>query len=99
MINSYQNTKKNCAFQITEEVEKLKALKLELGDEPAAGGKLMLKTPKGTRDYEPAQMAIREKVLSKVIAVFKKHGAETIDTPVFERKVSSLPSLSFFANL
>ena len=81
-------------------MEKLKALKLELGDEPAAGGKLMLKTPKGTRDYEPAQMAIREKVLSKVIAVFKKHGAETIDTPVFERKVSSLPYLSFFfANL
>lgn len=75
-------------------MEKLKALKLELGDEPASGGKLLLKTPKGTRDYEPNQMAIREKVLSKVIAVFKKHGAETIDTPVFERKVSQPLSTS-----
>ena len=34
-------------MQIDEAVEKLKALKLELGDEPAAGGKLILKTAKG----------------------------------------------------
>ena len=26
------------------------------------GGKLILKTAKGTRDYQPAQMAVREKV-------------------------------------
>ena len=40
-----------------EEVEKLKALKLELGDDPSAsaGGKLTLKTAKGTRDYQPEQ--------------------------------------------
>lgn len=35
------------------------------------------------------QMAIREKVLDKVIAVFKRHGAESIDTPVFELRVSA----------
>jgi len=29
-------------------------------------------------------MAVRESVLNKVVSVFKKHGAETIDTPVFE---------------
>jgi len=75
--------------QIDEEVKKLKALKLELGEDGAAssqGGKLILKTAKGTRDYSPAQMAIREKVFSKIINVFKIHGAETLDTPVFELK-------------
>uniref|UniRef100_A0A8C6MG60 histidine--tRNA ligase n=1 Tax=Nothobranchius furzeri TaxID=105023 RepID=A0A8C6MG60_NOTFU len=40
----------------------------------------------GTRDYNPKQMAIREKVFNTVVACFKRHGAETIDTPVFELK-------------
>eukprot|EP00088_Acartia_fossae_P037198 TRINITY_DN3835_c1_g1_i1.p1 TRINITY_DN3835_c1_g1~~TRINITY_DN3835_c1_g1_i1.p1 ORF type:complete len:508 (-),score=82.20 TRINITY_DN3835_c1_g1_i1:156-1679(-) len=76
--------------QIDEEVKKLKALKLELGDDGGSanqgGGKLILKTAKGTRDYNPAQMAIREKVFNKIIEIFKLHGAETIETPVFELK-------------
>lgn len=29
-------------------------------------------------------MAIRESVINKITEVFKRHGAETIDTPVFE---------------
>jgi hypothetical protein len=42
-------------------VEKLKALKLELSGEDGAGGaqgsgKVTLKTPKGTRDYQPDQV-------------------------------------------
>lgn len=41
----------------------------------------------GTRDYNPKQMAIREKVFNTIISCFKRHGAETIDTPVFELKV------------
>ena len=45
-----------------------------------------LKTPKGTRDYGPFEMAIRERVMSIVTRVFKRHGAVTIDTPVFELK-------------
>lgn len=52
----------------------------------ADSSKLILKTPKGTRDYGPQQMALRQNVLDKIIGVFKKHGAETIDTPVFELK-------------
>jgi len=76
--------------QIDEEVKKLKALKLELGDEGGAatekGGKVILKTAKGTRDYNPGQMAIREKVFTKIVDIFKLHGAETIETPVFELK-------------
>jgi len=75
---------------IDEAVEKLKALKLELGDDNAtsgaAGGKLILKTAKGARDFLPEQMAVRENVLNKIIKVFKCHGAVTIDTPVFELK-------------
>ena len=35
-------------------------------------------------------MALRLAVLDKIVAVFKKHGAETLDTPVFERKVSKV---------
>lgn len=45
-----------------------------------------LKTPKGTRDYGPFEMAIRERVFGVITRVFKRHGAVTIDTPVFELK-------------
>ncbi|KAG0164214.1 Cytoplasmic and mitochondrial histidine tRNA synthetase [Apophysomyces sp. BC1034] len=45
-----------------------------------------LKTPKGTKDYDDKEMAVREKVFSTIRQVFKKHGAVTIDTPVFELK-------------
>lgn len=31
-------------------------------------------------------MALRQGVLNKIISVFKRHGAESIDTPVFELK-------------
>ena len=64
--------------EIAEAVAKLKELKVEFGDaagggggggKPAEGkegqagsGKVTLKTAKGTRDYQPAQMAVREKV-------------------------------------
>ncbi|XP_058054883.1 histidine--tRNA ligase [Anopheles bellator] len=87
--------------QINAEVQKLLALKeqlkqLQLGNDEACCGpppgsepgnrNLCLKTAKGTRDYGPEAMALRKRVLSKVIAVFQRHGAETIDTPVFELK-------------
>ena len=80
-----------CYLQITEEVEKLKALKLESGENLTSGAgssKIVLKTAKGTRDYLPDQMIIRENVIDIVKNVFKRHDAETIDTPVFELKVS-----------
>ena len=102
--------------EIAEAVAKLKELKIEFGDATGGGGgvkpeakesqggsgKVTLKTAKGTRDYQPAQMAVREKVTSfsstkkhatwfpqvfnKIVSTFKRHGAETIDTPVFELK-------------
>lgn len=56
------------------------------GSESSGNRNLSLKTPKGTRDYGPEAMALRQRVLDQVIRVFRKHGAETIDTPVFELK-------------
>ena len=50
------------------------------------GGKISLKNPKGTRDYGPSEMAVREDIFNKIISVFKKHVAETLDTPIFELK-------------
>lgn len=61
-------------------------LKAQLGD-AAEPQKFSLKTPKGTRDYNPEQMALRLGVLDKIVSVFKRHGAGTIDTPIFELKV------------
>lgn len=76
-------------FQIAEEVSHLLDLKAQLGAVEDSSGphKFILKTPKGTRDYGPSQMAIRADVFNKIISVFKRHGAETIDTPIFELKV------------
>jgi histidyl-tRNA synthetase len=42
------------------------------------------KIAKGARDFGPEQMAIREVVFKKITDVFKRHGAVSIDTPVFE---------------
>ncbi|XP_070769037.1 histidine--tRNA ligase isoform X5 [Enoplosus armatus] len=71
--------------QIDEEVAKLLELKAQLGGDDGKH-QFVLKTAKGTRDYSPKQMAIREKVFNTIIGCFKRHGAETIDTPVFELK-------------
>ncbi|KAG0162739.1 Cytoplasmic and mitochondrial histidine tRNA synthetase [Apophysomyces sp. BC1034] len=78
---------------IDAEVDVLKSLKQELaalegntGKGKAAKNAFTLKTPKGTKDYNDKDMAIREKVFSTITKVFKKHGAVTIDTPVFELK-------------
>eukprot|EP00301_Raphidiophrys_heterophryoidea_P027526 c9697_g1_i2.p1 GENE.c9697_g1_i2~~c9697_g1_i2.p1 ORF type:complete len:550 (+),score=144.43 c9697_g1_i2:33-1652(+) len=50
------------------------------------GGDQGVKVPKGTRDINPYQAAVREEVISKVTQIFKRHGAVTIETPVFELK-------------
>ncbi|KAI9679994.1 MAG: Cytoplasmic and mitochondrial histidine tRNA synthetase [Caeruleum heppii] len=45
-----------------------------------------LKTPKGTKDWEGKDMIIRDRIFTSITDVFKRHGAVTIDTPVFELK-------------
>ncbi|XP_011494003.1 PREDICTED: histidine--tRNA ligase, cytoplasmic isoform X2 [Ceratosolen solmsi marchali] len=72
--------------QIQKEVSKLLELKTQLSDENVGSKKHLLKTPKGTRDYNPEQMALRLSVMDKIVSIFKKHGAESIDTPIFELK-------------
>ena len=52
--------------------------------------KASVKVPKGTRDFLPFQMAIRERAFDIIKNVFKKHGAVEIDTPVFELKETLL---------
>ena len=75
--------------EIAEAVAKLKELKVEFGDaagggggggKPAEGkegqagsGKVTLKTAKGTRDYQPAQMAVREKVNKFILGLRKQY--------------------------
>ncbi|KYO39156.1 histidine--tRNA ligase, cytoplasmic [Alligator mississippiensis] len=71
--------------EVAEQVAKLLELKARLGVDDGRP-RFLLKTPKGTRDYGPKQMAIRERVFSTIISCFKRHGAEVIDTPVFELK-------------
>jgi histidyl-tRNA synthetase len=47
-------------------------------------GRRLPKIPKGTRDFTPQEMAIRKLAFQRIEAVFERHGAVTIDTPVFE---------------
>lgn len=80
--------------EVDAEVKSLLELKKKLaelsgeteGKKSGGKGKLTLKTPKGTKDYTDKEMAIREHVFSTITNVFKRHGAVTIDTPVFELK-------------
>ncbi|OCH95702.1 histidyl-tRNA synthetase [Obba rivulosa] len=50
------------------------------------GERLLLKTPKGTRDYGPGEMFCREHVERVVKECFTTYGGACLDTPVFERK-------------
>uniref|UniRef100_V5EQA7 Histidine--tRNA ligase, mitochondrial n=2 Tax=Kalmanozyma brasiliensis (strain GHG001) TaxID=1365824 RepID=V5EQA7_KALBG len=77
------------------EIGKLKKLEaqlaaLGLGSSKAGSSKqevkFTLKTPKGTRDWEPLAMSLRKRIFSTIEEVFSAHGAVTIDTPVFELK-------------
>ncbi|PWY97892.1 histidyl-tRNA synthetase [Testicularia cyperi] len=80
---------------IKAEVDRLKEIDAQLAalgisSGPSKGGKqevkFTLKTPKGTRDWEPLAMSLRKKIFSTIEDVFSAHGAVTIDTPVFELK-------------
>lgn len=75
------------ASAVKSEVAELSRLSDEMAElSVKKGGKLTLKTPKGTRDWEPLSMSLRKHVFSTIERIFSTHGAVTIDTPVFERK-------------
>uniref|UniRef100_A0A7I4YJ25 histidine--tRNA ligase n=1 Tax=Haemonchus contortus TaxID=6289 RepID=A0A7I4YJ25_HAECO len=82
-IRSLKAEKADAAL-IKEKIAAMLEKKKLLGDGQLDQGKHILKTAKGTRDYGPKSMAVRESVLKIVTDAFKRHGAETIDTPVFE---------------
>lgn len=87
----FKSAAADTSTQLDAEISRLTALKCRLTSASSVGSggttpALVLKTPKGTRDFEPSQMAVRQRVISQVEAVFKQHGAETIDTPIFELK-------------
>merc|ERR1711939_5351 len=82
---------------IEREVATLKQLKAQLQAQQGSAlakessskskkGKLALKTPKGTKDWHPADMMVRNEIFRKITRVFELHGGVTIDTPVFELK-------------
>ena len=64
--------------------EGIKALTSLLVFKSPQGKKVIPKEPVGTRDLLPFQMRVREHVINLVTGVFKRHGAVSIDTPVFE---------------
>ncbi|XP_071547013.1 histidine--tRNA ligase, cytoplasmic isoform X2 [Panulirus ornatus] len=76
-------------LKMTEEAQKTeKRSQNNKGGEHSKGkpGKFILKTPKGTRDYGPLEMAVRREVFDVIHSVFHMHGAVEIETPVFELK-------------
>ncbi|ORY24056.1 hypothetical protein BCR39DRAFT_547825 [Naematelia encephala] len=67
------------------EVDEMKALKAQLGDQKKdTGPELLLKTPKGTVDHKPEAALLRKQIFTTLESIFVKYGASTIDTPVFE---------------
>ncbi|KZV74092.1 histidine-tRNA ligase [Peniophora sp. CONT] len=83
--------------QLDEVKKRIQELKKEIGalkaaDGPAGGAagkkkeRLLLKTPKGTRDYGPGEMYAREHIERIVKETFTLYGGAQLDTPVFERK-------------
>ena len=57
-------------------------------DKLASGGaRRKPKIAKGTRDFEPAQMRVRQTAFEAIRRVFNVHGAVEIDTPVFGESV------------
>ncbi|KAF2163968.1 hypothetical protein M409DRAFT_57071 [Zasmidium cellare ATCC 36951] len=57
-----------------------------MGKDKEGKTNFQLKVPKGTKDWAGEDMVIRDKIFGSITEVFKRHGAVTIDTPVFELK-------------
>lgn len=78
------------------ELKEMAALKAKVGQAGGGGGgggkrskasdKMALKTPKGTKDHLPSSTLLRKRIFDTLEGIFQKHGAMTIDTPVFELK-------------
>ena len=76
---------KSCNFDVTSP-QTLASIEAVVAGLLSGGVQRKPKIPKGTRDYLPDQMAIRDDAFQIIRRVFKSHGAVEIDTPVFELK-------------
>lgn len=101
LLSSNKKMDNSPSSSISEQVESLQldkyssSVKSAVNKQPKAAksassksddAKFLLKTAKGTRDFDPYQMAVRENVFKIITDCFQLHGAVSIDTPVFERK-------------
>lgn len=88
-IKSLKIAKQDASAQV-EEMKQLKETlakqKKDNSESVAAASGFQLKTPKGTIDHKPAAALLRKKIFNTLEGIFVKHGASTIDTPVFELK-------------
>ena len=85
------NSEQAAASAVRPEVALLQSLTDQLAElsverSKKSASKFTLKTPKGTRDWDPLSMALRKHVFTTIERIFATHGAVTIDTPVFELK-------------
>ncbi|KAJ3268878.1 hypothetical protein HDV01_002136 [Terramyces sp. JEL0728] len=72
---------------LASQLKELNVQKAQFGkSSDSQKSKITVKVPKGTRDFNDKEMAVREHMFDTIKSVFKKHGAVTIDTPVFELK-------------
>ncbi|KAJ2777820.1 Cytoplasmic and mitochondrial histidine tRNA synthetase [Coemansia javaensis] len=89
-LKAEQADKEQIGAEVALLVELKEKLRIATGQpEPAkkgSGKTITVKTPKGTKDYTAREMAVRSEIFGKIVGVFERHGAVTIDTPVFELK-------------
>lgn len=100
LINPWNNSDSNDqkSAKYSSDTKSLRLFTLDIIEKlnSNAIGKRKPKIAKGTRDYGPEQMRIREQVFSIIKRVFKRHGGVEIDTPVFELKeILTGSSISF----
>eukprot|EP01084_Bolivina_argentea_P180979 312625_1 len=76
--SSSTNTNTNISSQSQSNEQELKS------NDNSGGYDGKIKCPKGTRDYGPGDMIIREQMMKTIKNNFNKFGGEFMETPVFE---------------
>ncbi|KAH8080206.1 putative histidine-tRNA ligase [Filobasidium floriforme] len=85
-IKQLKTDGKPCDVELKEMLDLKKKVGQSTGKKDSGKGKIQLKTPKGTLDHGPSATLLRKQIFNTLENIFLKHGASTIDTPVFELK-------------
>ena len=64
--------------QLPQEMQELQTLVMQHAKHRTA------QVPKGSQDYNPEEVAIRDQAFGKIASVFQRHGAVALDTPAVE---------------